>query len=107
MAEFAPGVLERLMGAIRNIDWTQWMQTFIVCGTGRGLRLNAMALVGVGSLSRISPSLEVFARAVVPAFAGAVPRHVRTPENCPPFGNRSYHDKASRQALPVPVVSVG
>ena len=45
------------MGAIRNLNWTQLISAFIVCGLGRGLRSNARALDEVGSLL-VSPSLQ-------------------------------------------------
>jgi|SRR5580693_8989008 hypothetical protein len=31
--------LEHLMDPIRNMNWTRWMRTFIVCGLGRGLSI--------------------------------------------------------------------
>jgi len=41
-----------------------------------------------GSLSRVSPCLQVFTSAVASAFAGVVPAYLRRPENCPLFTSR-------------------
>jgi len=47
---YEPALLDSLIGPIRNLNWTQLVLAFIVCGLGRGLRSSAMALDEVGSL---------------------------------------------------------
>ncbi len=77
------------MGAIRNMNWTRGMRAFIVCGLGRGLSIERTGARRGRLTSRVSPCFQVYANEVVSAFAGAVPALVRSPENCPPFRNRS------------------
>jgi|ERR1022692_1643019 hypothetical protein len=82
-------LLESLMEAIRNMNWTWWVPTFIVLRNRERTAIERDGARRVGLLSRVSPCLHIFASAVVSAFAGAVPAQVRSHENCPPFTNRS------------------
>jgi hypothetical protein len=69
--------------------------------------LNALALVGVGSLSRVSPRLNVFKAAVVSGSAGAAPAHVPPPEIAYPLETGAIkHEKTRGQALSAPVVII-
>lgn len=81
------------MGPIRNMNWTQWMRTFIFCELGRRLSIERTGalrsrLTFPGQL--LLPDIcQAYETSGVSAVADAVPAQVRSPENCPPFRNRS------------------
>jgi hypothetical protein len=54
---FPSASLEHLMDPIRNMNWTRWMRTIIVCGLGRGLSIERTGARRGGLTSPGQPSL--------------------------------------------------